>query len=139
MKRRVAVTGMAGISPIGNDWPSVRARLGEYRNAVRRMDEWSDYDGLHTLLGAPAAEFALSERYTTKSMRSMGRGRVDGDPRQRAGAHRRRPRRRSVGQERPAWHCLRFFRRHTESDLRLRHDDRARKAPGASMLPLTSK
>ena len=73
MKRRVAITGMAGISPIGNDWPSVRARLGEYRNAVRRMDDWSEYDGLHTLLGAPAAEFALSERYTTKSMRSMGR------------------------------------------------------------------
>ena len=42
MKRRVAVTGMAGISPIGNDWPSVRARLGEYRNAVRRMAEWSE-------------------------------------------------------------------------------------------------
>ena len=72
MKRRVAVTGMAGISPLGNDWPSVRARLGDYRNAVMRMDEWSDYDGLHTLLGAPAAAFALSERYTTKSMRSMG-------------------------------------------------------------------
>jgi 3-oxoacyl-[acyl-carrier-protein] synthase II len=73
MKRRVAVTGMAGISPIGNDWPSVRARLGEYRNAVKRMSEWSEYDGLHTLLGAPAAEFSLSERYTTKSTRSMGR------------------------------------------------------------------
>jgi len=72
MKRRVAVTGMAGISPLGNDWPSVRARLGDYRNVVMRMDEWSDYDGLHTLLGAPAAAFALSERYTTKSMRSMG-------------------------------------------------------------------
>ena len=53
--------------------PSVRARLGEYRNAVRRMDDWSEYDGLHTLLGAPAEAFALSERYTTKSMRSMGR------------------------------------------------------------------
>ena len=73
MKRRVAVTGMAGISPIGNDWPSVRARLSEYRNAVKRMAEWSDYDGLHTQLGAPAAEFALSERYTTKATRSMGR------------------------------------------------------------------
>jgi 3-oxoacyl-[acyl-carrier-protein] synthase II len=73
MKRRVAVTGMAGISPIGNDWPSVRARLAEYRNAVKRMTVWSVYDGLHTQLGAPAAEFALSERYTTKSTRSMGR------------------------------------------------------------------
>ena len=73
MRRRVAVTGMAGISPIGNDWCSVRARLAKYRNAVVSMPEWAGYDGLNTLLGAPAAEFTLSERYTTKSTRSMGR------------------------------------------------------------------
>ena len=73
MNRRVAITGMAGISPVGNDWPAVRARLGEYRNAVVTMPEWLGYDGLNTLLGAPAAEFSLTERYTTKSTRSMGR------------------------------------------------------------------
>jgi 3-oxoacyl-[acyl-carrier-protein] synthase II len=73
MKRRVAVSGMAGISPIGNEWASIRARLESYRNAVMRMSEWSDYDGLNTLLGAPAAPFALSERYTNKATRSMGR------------------------------------------------------------------
>lgn len=73
MTRRIAVTGMAGISPLGNEWPGVRARLGEYRNAVARMPEWAGYDGLNTLLGAPAAEFTLSERYTTKATRSMGR------------------------------------------------------------------
>ena len=73
MNRRVVVTGMAGISPIGNDWPSVRARLADCRNAITRMTEWAEYDGLHTQLGAPAAEFALSERYTTKATRSMGR------------------------------------------------------------------
>jgi len=73
MSRRIAVSGMAGISPVGNDWPGVRARLGEYRNAVARMPEWAGYDGLNTLLGAPAAEFTLSERYTTKATRSMGR------------------------------------------------------------------
>ena len=73
MSRRIAVAGMAGISPLGNDWPGVRARLGEYRNAIARMPEWAGYDGLNTLLGAPAAEFTLSERYTTKTTRSMGR------------------------------------------------------------------
>ena len=73
MSRRIAVAGMAGISPLGNDWPGVRVRLGEYRNAVARMPEWTGYDGLNTLLGAPAAEFTLSERYTTKTTRSMGR------------------------------------------------------------------
>lgn len=73
MKRRVVVTGMAGISPVGNSWADVRDRLASCRNAVTAMPEWSVYDGLNTLLGAPAAEFTLSERYTTKSTRSMGR------------------------------------------------------------------
>lgn len=73
MKRRVVVTGMAGISPIGNDWPAIRQRLGEYRNAIVRMREWSDYEGLNTQLGAPAVEFTLSERFNRKTMRSMGR------------------------------------------------------------------
>ncbi|MPZ77343.1 MAG: beta-ketoacyl-ACP synthase [Deltaproteobacteria bacterium] len=73
MRRRVVVTGMAGISPIGNDWAGIRARLGSYRNAVTRMADWDVYDGLNTQLGAPAADFVLSERYTTKATRSMGR------------------------------------------------------------------
>jgi 3-oxoacyl-[acyl-carrier-protein] synthase II len=73
MSRRVAVTGMAGISPIGNDWAAIRERLGQYRNAVVRMAEWEDYEGLNTRLGAPAAPFDLNERYNRKAIRSMGR------------------------------------------------------------------
>ena len=73
MSRRVVVTGMAGISPIGNNWATIRARLGSYRNAVIRMAEWAEYDGLNTQLGAPAAEFSLSDRYTIKTTRSMGK------------------------------------------------------------------
>ncbi len=73
MSRRVVITGMAGISPIGNDWKAIRTRLGEYRNGVTRMDEWSDYEGLNTQLGAPAAPFELSDKFNRKSMRSMGR------------------------------------------------------------------
>jgi len=73
MNRRVVVTGMAGISPLGNDWATIRARLGEYRNAIVRMAEWEDYEGLNTRLGAPAAPFDLSERFNRKTQRSMGR------------------------------------------------------------------
>jgi 3-oxoacyl-[acyl-carrier-protein] synthase II len=73
MSRRVVVTGMAGISPIGNDWAAVRRRLGEYRNAIVRMEDWASYEGLNTNLGAPAAPFELSARYNRKSTRSMGR------------------------------------------------------------------
>ncbi|MEW6371872.1 MAG: beta-ketoacyl-ACP synthase [Pseudomonadota bacterium] len=73
MNRRVVVTGMAGISPLGNDWTTVRERLGQYRNAIVRMEDWADYEGLNTRLGAPAAPFELSERYNRKATRSMGR------------------------------------------------------------------
>ncbi|RJG02751.1 beta-ketoacyl-ACP synthase [Noviherbaspirillum sedimenti] len=72
MNRRVAVTGMAGISPLGNDWPSMRAALGRYRNAVRRIEQWSEYDGLNTQIAAPAAPYELPERYNRKNTRSMG-------------------------------------------------------------------
>ncbi|MGH8854713.1 MAG: beta-ketoacyl-ACP synthase [Telluria sp.] len=73
MNHRVVVTGMAGISPLGNDWPAIRARLGEYRNAIVRMEDWAGYEGLNTQLGAPAAPFELSKRYDRKATRSMGR------------------------------------------------------------------
>jgi 3-oxoacyl-[acyl-carrier-protein] synthase II len=73
MNRRVVVTGMAGISPLGNDWATVRARLGERRNAIVRMADWEDYEGLNTRLGAPAAPFELSDRFNRKTSRSMGR------------------------------------------------------------------
>ncbi|MEW7847785.1 beta-ketoacyl-ACP synthase [Massilia aurea] len=73
MNRRVVVTGMAGISPLGNDWPTVRARLGEYRNAIVRMADWAGYEGLNTQLGAPAAPFELPKHYDRKATRSMGR------------------------------------------------------------------
>jgi len=73
MSRRVVVTGMAGISPLGNDWATIRGRLGEYRNAIVRMADWEDYEGLNTRLGAPAAAFELSPRFNRKTMRSMGR------------------------------------------------------------------
>jgi 3-oxoacyl-[acyl-carrier-protein] synthase II len=73
VSRRVVVTGMAGISPLGNDWKTIRAQLGEYRNAVCRMEEWADYDGLNTQLGVRAAPFELNDRYHRKATRSMGR------------------------------------------------------------------
>jgi len=71
--KRVVVTGMAGISPLGNDLAQVLERLRAERNAIQRMAEWADYEGLNTNLGAPAAPFELPANYTRKSTRSMGR------------------------------------------------------------------
>lgn len=71
--KRVVVTGMAGISPIGNDWDTIQSRLKSMKNGVKRMDDWGKYDGLTTRLGAPVTDFEMPEHYGRKSLRSMGR------------------------------------------------------------------
>lgn len=71
--KRVVVTGMAGISPLGNDWPTILARLQSEKNAIARIADWEDYEGLNTKLGAPAAPFELPAHYNRKNTRSMGR------------------------------------------------------------------
>jgi 3-oxoacyl-[acyl-carrier-protein] synthase II len=70
---RVVVTGAGNISSLGHDWETVHLRLRERRNAVRRFDDWSDYVGLNTRLGVPAAPFELPDHYSRKATRSMGR------------------------------------------------------------------
>ena len=72
--KRVVVTGTGAISPLGHDWATVEARLHSGRNAVTRIDEWAQYEGLNTQVGARAAPFELpSDRYNRKTTRSMGR------------------------------------------------------------------
>ena len=70
--KRVVVTGMAGFSPIGNDWATVQARLKSMQTGVIRMDNWDKYEGLNTRLGAPVTDFD-TPGYTRKELRSMGR------------------------------------------------------------------
>ena len=71
--KRVVVTGIGALSPLGHDWPTVEARLRERRNAVQTMPEWAVYEGLNTCVGAPAAPFELPSHFNRKSTRSMGR------------------------------------------------------------------
>lgn len=71
--KRVVVTGFGAISPLGHDWATVEARLRAGHNAVQIMDDWAEYDGLNTQVGAPAAAFSLPDHYNRKTLRSMGR------------------------------------------------------------------
>mgnify|MGYP001336660029 CR=1 FL=1 len=71
--KRVVVTGIGALSPLGHDWPTVEARLRSRRNAVQTMHDWAVYEGLNTRVGAPAAAFELPAHYNRKSTRSMGR------------------------------------------------------------------
>jgi 3-oxoacyl-[acyl-carrier-protein] synthase II len=72
--KRVVVTGVGALSPLGHDWPTVEARLRSRHNAVKVMEPWKQYQGLLTCLGAPAAPFDLpSPAYSRKTTRTMGR------------------------------------------------------------------
>ena len=72
--RRVVVTGMGGISALGNDWDSIEAAFRAGKNAVRYMPEWERYVDMGTKLAAPCDSFAPPETWTRKQLR--GRGRV---------------------------------------------------------------
>ena len=71
--RRVAVTGMAGISALGSDWPTISAAFRSGRTAIRAMPEWDRYRDLSTRLAAPIPDFAPPGHWSRKQLRSMGR------------------------------------------------------------------
>ncbi|GGB80927.1 beta-ketoacyl-ACP synthase II [Marinobacterium zhoushanense] len=71
--KRVVVTGMAGFSPIGNDWRTIRENLAAGRSGIVRMDDWDRFEGLNTRLAAPVQDFSMPSHYTRKALRSMGR------------------------------------------------------------------
>ncbi|MDF0533334.1 beta-ketoacyl-ACP synthase [Shewanella yunxiaonensis] len=73
MSKRVVITGMAGISSLGQDWPTIKTRLQSGHNAVQRMDDWDRFQGLNTRLAAPVNDFAVPAHYSRKKIRSMGR------------------------------------------------------------------
>ena len=71
--RRVVVTGFGGITGLGDDWPTIRARLRAGETAIRYMPDWERYDGLNTRLAGPIHGFNVEERYPRKKLRTMGR------------------------------------------------------------------
>jgi 3-oxoacyl-[acyl-carrier-protein] synthase II len=73
LTNRVVVTGVGAYSPIGNDWAEVEANLRARISGIRYIEAWEEYEGLHTKLGAPVAEFELPASFSRKRTRSMGR------------------------------------------------------------------
>jgi 3-oxoacyl-[acyl-carrier-protein] synthase II len=73
MARRVVVTGMAGISPIGQDWKQVSDALRAGRSGIARIDAWDDIEDLDTRLGAPVSDFQAPAGWPRKKTRAMGR------------------------------------------------------------------
>ncbi len=71
--RRVAVTGIGGITAFGRDWQSIQAAFKAEKNAVKYMDWHERFPELEAQLGAPIENYAPPKHWTRKQFRSMGR------------------------------------------------------------------
>jgi len=73
LTNRVVITGAGAYSPVGNDWVEIEQNLRSRKSGVRHIEEWDEYDGLNTKLGAPVAHFEKPASFNRKRTRSMGR------------------------------------------------------------------
>jgi 3-oxoacyl-[acyl-carrier-protein] synthase II len=73
VNRRVVVTGMGGLCPLGCDWKQVGDALRAGRSGVSRLDALGDYEGMQTRLAALVPDFETPSHYPRKRIRSMGR------------------------------------------------------------------
>ena len=70
-RRRVAVTGMGVVSPLGCGVETAFARLKVLRNCVETLPELAEYEGLNSHLAA-LSRFERPANYTRKVVRTMG-------------------------------------------------------------------
>lgn len=71
--RRVVITGMAGITALGERIEQIREAIAKGQNAVRYMPDWEPYQDVRTRLAAPVLDFTMPEHFTRKTTRGMGR------------------------------------------------------------------
>jgi len=70
--KRVVITGMGSVSPLGGSVGEQEAALDAGRHGIRRMPEWAGYKGLRSLIAAPA-ELKNEKAIPRQNRRSMGR------------------------------------------------------------------
>jgi len=71
MKKRVVVTGGSAITPIGNSWQEIEARLRAGKNGIVYMEDWNKYAKMNTKLAGPVS--FENPGFTRKQLRGMGR------------------------------------------------------------------
>ncbi len=71
--KRVVVTGMGGITALGDSWTQIESKLRANASGIAHMPEWDRFIGLNTRLGGPILDFKTPPHYTRKVTRTMGR------------------------------------------------------------------
>lgn len=74
IQHRVVITGMGGLSPIGNSWENARTSILGKKSGVQVIPEWDQVKNFRTRLGAPVKDFDdIPSHWARKKTRTMGR------------------------------------------------------------------
>ncbi len=71
--KRVVVTGMSGITTLGNSWEAFAANVDARKTGVIRMPDWDRYPNVNTRLAAPLLDFKMPAQFHRRHTRSMGK------------------------------------------------------------------
>ncbi|MBW2464261.1 MAG: beta-ketoacyl-ACP synthase [Deltaproteobacteria bacterium] len=72
-RRRVVITGMGAVTPIGHSVDDSVARLKAHEHGVRFMPEWEFIDDLQCRIAATVGGIDFQKRYHRRVRRTMGR------------------------------------------------------------------
>ncbi|MPW45272.1 beta-ketoacyl-ACP synthase [Acinetobacter guerrae] len=71
--KRVVVTGMAGITSLGETADAIFEQFAQAKSGIRYMPDWEKYTDLRTKLGGPVENFTVPKHFNRKVTRGMGR------------------------------------------------------------------
>lgn len=71
--KRVVVTGMAGITSLGETADAIFDQFAQAKSGIRYMPDWEKYTDLRTKLGGPVESFTVPKHFNRKVTRGMGR------------------------------------------------------------------
>ncbi|MCU4603503.1 beta-ketoacyl-ACP synthase [Acinetobacter ursingii] len=71
--KRVVVTGMAGITSLGETADAIFEQFAQAKSGIRYMPDWEKYTDLRTKLGGPVESFTVPKHFNRQVTRGMGR------------------------------------------------------------------
>lgn len=71
--KRVAVTGMSGITSLGETADQIFEQFSQGNSGIRYMPDWEIYTDLRSKLGGPVESFTIPKHFNRKVTRGMGR------------------------------------------------------------------
>ncbi len=71
--KRVVVTGMAGITSLGETADQIFTQFEQGKSGIRYMPEWEVYTDLRSKLGGPVESYTIPKHFNRKVTRGMGR------------------------------------------------------------------